>query len=115
MTTISEVNSMANNLDFVLKSNQQNNQSSTAQSIAQETNNLEVKAMANELDFVIKSAQSAPAEQANTINKPTPLPNVLEKMSDNETVFDIQMKAMEGNTEGKINPSGMGDIIDIMG
>lgn len=115
MTTISEVNNMANNLEFVMKSNQKNNDSQSAQAIAAETNDPEVKAMANDLDLVIKSAQNAPAGQNNPLNTPSPLPNVLETTDNNETVFDIQMKAAEGNMPDKPNPTGMGDIIDIMG
>lgn len=82
----------------------------------------EVNNMANQMDFVKESAQIQNAFQAQNLNKtqtnkleiPEPLPNAFGGMTGKETVFDIQMQALEGNSGSTESPDGMGDIVDIL-
>lgn len=83
----------------------------------------EVNSMANKLDFVLQSAQQNPSS-TNNINQtgqlntnlkiPDPLPNAFGGMTGKETVFDIQMQALQGDAGQTESPDGMGDIVDIM-
>lgn len=94
MESIGEVNNMVNKLDFVLQSAQTQN--------TFQTQNL-------------NQAQNANNMQNDQLKIPEPLPNAFGGMTGEETVFDIQMKALQGGAGNTPSPEGMGDIIDIMG
>lgn len=112
MTNINEVNNMANNLDFVLNANKQKQNAGKTPDPA---GNLEVQKMSNELDFIKQNAPDAKTDQPKGITIPDPLPNAFGGMTGKETVFDIQMQAIQGDAAKTKNPDGMGDILDILG